>query len=29
MGEKEVHKGVRAIYAEDPVRADWDLFGRR
>lgn len=28
MGEKDVRKGIRAIYAEDPIRADWELFGR-
>jgi len=28
MAGKEVSKGVRAIYAENSVRADWDPFGR-
>jgi len=29
MGGKATRKGIRALYAEDPLQADWDLFGRR
>lgn len=29
MGVKEIRKGIRAMYAADPIEADWQLFGRR
>lgn len=29
MGKKEIRTGIRELYASDPDRADWQLFGRK
>ena len=29
MGGKATGRGIRALYAEDPLQADWHVFGRR
>ena len=28
MSLQEIRKGIRTMYAADPIRADWELFGR-